>query len=472
MFAGALALMIVTGLPVFAVLLGVASLFAVAGTALGAIDGGVLGALVPRLVGLLEHDLLQALPLYAFIGALLNRLPLAALLHRAATRLFRASGAAPELAALGVGALLAPMNGSVGASLHTLARGVAPALAASGASPARATATICVASTLGVVVPPSLVLLLLGDAMMAAHTEAVRATDAAVRIVNTQDVMRAALVPGALVLLLALAWVAWRDRALSRPAPQRLRGSELALALGIVAAIVVLLGGVAIGRLYAVEAAATGGVLLCIGAVAAGELDRGRLKDVLADAMALTGLLFALLIAATTFSLVLRAFGTDLLVARALQTLHAHPQVLLASVLAGFVACSFVLDAFEMVFLVVPLVMPAVLAAVPDPAWVAVLVLLVLQAGFLLPPFGYAVVMSRSMLGGAPSPRALGRALVPHLVLQALLVGAVLAWPGITRWTRPDEAASPTAPAPDAERLLQEAIERQQKDAAGRAERP
>ncbi|HUP08399.1 MAG TPA: TRAP transporter large permease subunit, partial [Caldimonas sp.] len=201
-------------------------------------------------------------------------------------------------------------------------------------------------------------------------------------------------------------------------------------------------------------------------------LDRGRLKDVLADAMALTGLLFALLIAATTFSLVLRAFGTDLLVARALETLHAHPQVLLASVLAGFVACSFVLDAFEMVFLVVPLVMPAVLAAVSDPAWVAVLVLLVLQAGFLLPPFGYAVVMSRSMIGGAPSPRALGRALVPHLVLQALLVGAVLAWPGITRWTRPDEAASPTAPAPDAERLLQEAVERQQKDAAGRAERP
>jgi len=473
MFAGALALMIVTGLPVFAVLLGVASLFAAVGTALGAIDGGLLGALVPRLVGLLEHDLLQALPLYAFIGALLNRLPLAALLHRAGTRLFRASGAASELAALGVGALLAPMNGSVGASLHTLARGIAPALSASGASPARATATICVASTLGVVVPPSLVLLLLGDAMMAAHTQAVRATDAAVRIVNTQDVMRAALVPGALVLGLALAWVAWRDRGTPRRNPPRLRRSDVALALGIVLAIVALLGGVAIGRLYAVEAAATGGVLLCIGAAATGQLDRARVKAVLADAMTLTGLLFALLVAATTFSLVLRAFGTDLLVARALDALHAHPRLLLASVLAGFVACSFVLDAFEMVFLVVPLVMPPVLAAVPDPAWVAVLVLLVLQAGFLLPPFGYAVVMARSMIPGAPGPRAVGRALVPHLVLQALLVGAVLAWPAITRWTRPDESASPTAPAPNADRLLEEAIERQQKDASeGRERRP
>src|SRR5437764_471904 len=85
--------------------------------------------------------------------------------------------------------------------------------------------------------------------LMAAHTQAVRATDAAVRIVNTQDLMRAALVPGALVLALALAWVAWRDRGAPRTTPLRLRRSELALAVGIVLAIVVLLGAVAIGRL-------------------------------------------------------------------------------------------------------------------------------------------------------------------------------------------------------------------------------
>src|SRR4051794_33936136 len=95
MFGVALAVMLLTGLPVFAVLIGVAALFAAAGVALGAIDASLLGALGPRLVGLLEHDLLQALPLYAFIGALLNRLPLAALLHRAGMRLARTSGAAP-----------------------------------------------------------------------------------------------------------------------------------------------------------------------------------------------------------------------------------------------------------------------------------------------------------------------------------------------------------------------------------------
>ncbi len=471
MFACALALMIGTGVPVYAVLLGTASVFAAAGVLAGAIDGRILGALPSRLVGLLEHDLLQALPLYALVGALLTRLPLAGLLHRAGEHVFRASPAAPELAALGVGALLAPMNGSVGASLHTLGRSVAPALTARGTPPAEATATVAVASTLGIVIPPSLVLLLLGDAMMRAHTEAVNVTHAAVRIVNTQDVMRAALVPGALVLLVALLWVAWRGRRAATVRPPPMPWRQLAVAMVAALVIVLLLGGVAIGRLYAVEAAASGALLLFGYAVASRQIDRPRMRAVLDDAMTLTGLLLALLIAATTFSLVLRAFGTDVLVARGLAALAAHPLLLLGAVLGGFVACSFVLDAFEMVFLVVPIVMPPVLMAVPDPAWVATLALLVLQTGFLLPPFGYAVVMSRAMMPAAPRLRALSQALLPHLLLQATIVGAVFAFPQLTQWTRPVETAPLATPAgaQDAELKMQEAIEAQQKQAAERA---
>ena len=117
MFAVAMVLIIATGLPVYAALLGVSSVFAALGVALGAFDWPLLSALPYRVVGLLEHDLLQALPLYAFIGALLNRLPLAELLYRTGERLCSRSPAAAEMSALCVGALLAPMNGSVGASL-------------------------------------------------------------------------------------------------------------------------------------------------------------------------------------------------------------------------------------------------------------------------------------------------------------------------------------------------------------------
>jgi TRAP-type mannitol/chloroaromatic compound transport system permease large subunit len=459
MFALAMLLMIATGLPVYAVLLGVSSVFALLGVMLGAFDWSLLSALPIRIVGLLEHDLLQALPLYAFIGALLNRLPLAGLLHRAGDKLFARSAASAELSALCVGALLAPMNGSVGASLHTLSRSIAPELARRGTPAARATATLCMASTLGVVIPPSLVLLLLGDAMMRAHTEAANLTHAAVRIVNTQDVMRAALLPGALVLLTALLLAAWRgcDGTVrdTRPLPHGQAATAAIVAL-VIGALLVAVG---IGRLYAVEAAASGCLLLLAYAALSSQIDRALVRHVLHDTMTLTGLLLALLVAATTFSLVLRGFDTDALIARLLGTMTDSPVLLMLSVLSGLVACSFVLDAFEMIFLVIPLVMPPLLVSVPDPAWVATLTLLVLQAGFLLPPFGYALMMSRALMPGQVRLGAVARALAPQLAAQAALIAAVLMFPQITRWARPVEsapAASSPAEAQKAERALQE----------------
>ena len=468
MFGVAMLLIVVTGLPVYALLLGISSAFAVIGVGLGVFGWSLLSALPYRLVGLLESDLLQALPLFALIGALLNRLPLAGTLHEAGMRLFRRSNASAELSALCVGALLAPMNGSVGASLHTLTRSIGAALTRSGMAPARAAATICIASTLGLVIPPSLVLLLLGDAMMRAHSEALNLSHAAVRIVNTQDVMRAAWVPGALVLLLALLLGCCRGfrRSAASPSRQQLSKKQVWTALLTALSMAFLFGAVATGRIYAVEAAANGGLALVIYAACTGQIDRKLVQHVLHDTMTLTGMLFALLVAATTFSLVLRGFETDAMIARAIGAMTASPMLLLLLVLAGMVACSFVLDAFEIIFLVIPLVMPPVLMVVPDPAWVAVLTLLVLQAGFLLPPFGYGLLMSRSLMPGAASLGAIGGALLPQLLAQAVLIAGVLLFPDITRWARPLEllpAASSAASREETDRLMQEAFEAQQK---------
>jgi len=166
--------------------MGVSALFATVGVLAGGIEYPLLTALPGRIINLLETDLLQALPLYVLMGALLNRLPLADRLFRCGVALGRHSGGAPALATLGLGALLAPMNGSVGASVAMLSRSIAPKLSARGVPAPENTALVCVASTLGVVIPPSLVLILLGDAMMRAHTEAANATKAMVRIVNTR----------------------------------------------------------------------------------------------------------------------------------------------------------------------------------------------------------------------------------------------------------------------------------------------
>ena len=156
------------------------------------------------MIDLLENDLLQTLPLYVLMGAMLNRLPLADVLFRTARRALNWTAAGAPLAGLGRRVLLAPMNGSVGASAAMLTRTVLPRLTEARVPRVRGATLDCVASTMGVVVPPSLVLILLGDPMLRADTEAVNATRLATRIINTQDVFQGALIPaGALLLLCA-----------------------------------------------------------------------------------------------------------------------------------------------------------------------------------------------------------------------------------------------------------------------------
>lgn len=201
--------------------------------------------------------------------------------------------------------------------------------------------------------------------------------------------------------------------------------------------VLLLLAGVASGLLRAIEAAATAGLVLLAYVAISGQMQRSRLAMVLDDAMALTGALFALLVAANTLSLVLRAAGCDRLVGDALATLTGHPQLATLAVMAGLLLMAFVLDAFEIVFLVVPIVMPPLLAQVPDAAWVACLTLLVLQAGFLLPPWGYSVVLARSMAGvEKPSQHAVARELLPYLVVLAAVMVSVFAYPAPTHWLR------------------------------------
>ncbi len=436
-------LMLTSGLPSYIVLIAVALLFALIGLATEVIPWTLLTALPARITGLLETDIVQALPLYVAMGALLNRLPLADTLFRAVCTLSRRATAAPLIAAIGLGTVLAPMNGSVGASVATLSRVVLPRLISRGVAPPQAQATIAFASTLGVVVPPSLVLILLGDIMLRAHTEAITATGALTRVINTQDIFRGALLPAAILVALALAR-AWRSggEATSRTGEERLSRGEWATAGISIATIVCLLGGVVTGRLYAVEAAATGAVLLFLYGLVTGSLRRGALRLVLDDAMAVTGALFALFLAATTFTLVFRAFGSDLLLARWAAALPGGRLGAAVAVIVVLWISAFILDAFEIILVIVPLIMPPLLQRAPDAVWLATLALLSLQASFIVPPFGYAVVMARSF-GPRASPVETTRALLPFLALQILVLGLVLAFPQLTHPVGEGKAAPP-----------------------------
>jgi len=429
---------VLSGLPFPVVLITAASLGALIGAINGQVPIDLLGALPGRLINLLENDLVQAIPLYVLMGGLINRLPVAEALYRLGLALAPRSCAAPVVSGIALGALIGPMNGSVGASVLALSRVLAPRLEASGIPLPRRAAVIAVASTLGVVVPPSLVLILLGDAMLAAHTIAVTSTGRDDRVINTQDVFHGALVPAGIYLLacLIIAWWfnrrATHDPGASPAADKGLDAQHAVVAVTALLAILTLLGGVALGYFYAVEAAAMGGFALLVAGLVSRRLTMPVLSELLRDSLALTGTLFFLLLAATTLTLVLRVLGTDQLVAGWIAAIPGGALTAVAVVLGGIWLCALVLDAFEIIFVVVPIVIPPLLLRVDDAVWVAVLVLLVVQTGFLAPIIGYSVMMTCSVLKASVEFLTLLRSLLPYLVAQWALLLAVLLLPALT----------------------------------------
>jgi len=463
---------VVTGLPAAVILIAVAVFGAIFGVLAGEIDATTLWALPSRLVNLLENDLLQALPLYVTMGLLLDRLPIADALYRAGNAVLPRSPSAPLVSGMMLGALLGPMNGSVGASVLALSRVVSPRLAAEGIPAPKRHAIVAVASTLGVLVPPSLVLILLSDAMLSAHTIAVTATGRSDRVVNTQDIFHAALLPGAifLAICLSLSWIGGRA-ATKIPARERLTAGQAWLAGAALASLVVLLGGVALGYFYAVEAAAMGAFALLAAGLLTGRLHGAALSKLLSEAIALTGALFSLLVAATTFTMILRLLGTADLVSKMVSTIPGGDIAAVAVVLSVLGLSAFVLDAFEIIFVIVPIVIPPLLIRIADARWVAVLVLLTLQSSFLLPPFGYALMMVRGVLKEPVAFRPFIRALALFLAAQWMLLLLVLFFPQLTHLgtLADDSSRLPAAPLSDEEfnKRLNEMIKLPEVDPGG-----
>jgi tripartite ATP-independent transporter DctM subunit len=427
--------LVLTGLPAFAVLILAAVIGASGAVVIGGVPVAVLGSLPGRLINLFESDLLQALPLYVLMGVLLNCMGVAPGLFRTLLWVLPKRPGAPLVAGLGLGALLGPMSGSVGASVLALARAVEPSLCAAGLSAPLRQATVAVAGTLGVVVPPSLVLILLGDAMLSAHTLAINATGRADRVINTQDVLRAAIIPAALFLVLSigLGWIA-ANRGAAGPSSSAERPptwSEIALSIAVVFFLVLLLSGVAGGFIFAVEGAAAGASMLLVAGMLTRRIEQRDLGRMLTETLATTGTLFAPLLAATTFTLALRLLGTDKLIEGWINAFPGGDVAVCAAVLAAIFVAAFVLDAFEIIFVAVPILIPPLLIRIPDAAWVSTLVLLTLQASFLLPPMGYALMMTRGLLGSEVGLAMLARSLVPFLTVEALVMALTLSFPGV-----------------------------------------
>lgn len=439
-FAGLLA-----GYPVALTLAGVALLFAFGGILTGTFNAGDLGFLPGRLFGIMTNQTMLAVPLFVFMGVVLEKTRIAESLLGSMTGILRGSSGGLAFSVITVGMLMAASTGIVGATVVTMGLMALPAMLKQNYPPSLATGTIAATGTLGQIIPPSIALVLLGDVLGNAYQQA--QLDAGVfapDTVSVGDLFAGALVPGLLLVLLYLAYALLRlrisplDRAPPGPGGPTGSGGRLLLDLAPPLALIVLVLGAILGGLATpTEAAGVGAVgALILGFSRRGEdrLNLRRLQEVCRSTLGTTAMVFFILIGASLFSLVFRGFDGDELVEHLFEQLPGGLWGALAVVMVVIFLLGFILDFIEITFVVVPIVGPILLGMGMDPVWLGVLIAVNLQTSFLTPPFGFALFYLRGVTPAAVPTAAIYRGVVPFVVLQLLLLGLLLIWPSLATW--------------------------------------
>jgi tripartite ATP-independent transporter DctM subunit len=438
----ALCAALLAGFPVAFTLGGVALLFAALGWLAGAFDPVFLEALPNRIFGALGNETLLAVPLFVFMGLMLERSGVAEDLLETMARLFGRVRGGLAVSVMLVGALLAASTGIVGATVVAMGMISLPVMLRHGYDPRLATGTICAAGTLGQIIPPSLVLVLLGDQLGNAYQQAqLKAGNFAPDTVSVGDLFAGALLPGLALVglyLVYLLWTAWRHPERAPPMPPRAlpmpRRQALLALFAPVLLVVLVLGSILGGYATPTEAAAVGAVGSIVIAVLAGRFDRARLRQVLDGTVGTTAMVYFILIGAAMFTLVFRGFGGDDLVHDLLAELPGGLWGALLLVMLAMFLLGFVLDFIEIVFVVVPIVAPALLALGADPVWLGVLMAINLQTSFLTPPFGFSLFYLRGVAPPTVRTGAIYRGVVPFIVLQLLMLAVLMAWPALATW--------------------------------------
>jgi tripartite ATP-independent transporter DctM subunit len=433
LFAG-----LASGFPVAFVLGGVALLAAGLGLLLGSFDPSFLEAFPNRVFGVMSNETLVAVPLFVFMGVMLERSRIAESLLEAVAALFGRVRGGLAVAVLLVGAVLAASTGIVGATVVAMGLISLPTMLRHGYCPRLASGTICASGTLGQIIPPSIVLVLLGDQLGNAFQQAqLRQGIYAPETVSVGDLFAGALLPGLMLVALYLVyvlWVAWRQPERAPALKEAQPRSVMQLVKAIVPALSLIglvLGSILGGYATATEAAALGAVGATLFAALYGRLGAARLFEVGRETAKVTAMVFAILVGAALFSLVFRGYGGDDLVHEALAAMPGGKWGAIVAVMLLMFLLGFVIDFIEIVFVVVPIVGPALLALGVDPVWLGVMMAINLQTSFLTPPFGFALFYLRGVAPPQVRTGDIYRGVLPFIAIQLLVLALVAAFPGL-----------------------------------------
>lgn len=427
-------LLIFTGFPVAWVLGGLAVIF----TAFGIIANVDLGLAVyvswdystlvaDRIWALMNNWVLVALPMFIFMGLMLDRSGVAQRLMKSMAQLFGAvrGGMAVTVALIGI--LLAASTGIIGASVVLLGLLGLPQMLEQNYKPELAAGTVCAVGTLGILIPPSIMLVLMADRLA----------------MPVGDLFLGALFPGLLLGTLFVVYILGYAYLYPEvaPVPQdrakvtgKLVFEVLLSILPPVALILTVLGSIFFGIATPTEAAGVGAFGATLLALGNRELNYGVLRDVVRETTRTTAYIFAIFLGATAYSLVLRGLGGDALIASLFRGLPFSPDMILVTILFSTFLLGFFLDWIEITLIILPLVSPVVVGFGFDLVWFTVLFAVCLQTSFLTPPVGFAIFYLKGVAPDSITVATIYRGVMPFVLLQLLGLVLIYFWTDLVLW--------------------------------------
>ncbi|CUR47798.1 TRAP dicarboxylate transporter, DctM subunit, unknown substrate 6 [Alloalcanivorax xenomutans] len=442
----AVGLVLLSGYPVAFCLGGVALLFAVGGLATGVVSVNDLTFLPGRLFGIISNTTLIAVPLFVFMGVMLEKSRVAEKLLASMGLLFGRLPGGLGFSIILVGALLAASTGIVGATVVTMGLLTLPTMLRRGYQPSLATGLICATGTLGQIIPPSIALVLLGDVLSTAYQEAqLRQGAWALETVSVGDLFVGALIPGLVLVVLYLIYMA----AVSLLRPEQVpalerddgdgngRAGPMAALSGLIPPLLLILavlGSILAGLATPTEAAGVGAFGTLILAAANRHLNFTILRETVHGTARLTSMVFMIMIGASLFTMVFRAFGGEEAVQHLFDALPGGVLGATVMVMLIIFLLGFILDFIEITFVVVPIVGPILLGMGLDPIWLGVMIALNLQTSFLTPPFGIALFYLRGVAPPEVRTTHIYQGVVPFVFIQIIMLGILALFPQLATW--------------------------------------
>lgn len=436
-------LALLLGYPVALTLAGVSLAFAGVGVLLGSFDPAFLHALPSRIYGTMNNATLLAVPLFILMGVILEKSTVAENLLAAMARLLGRLPGGLAIAVTLVAALMAASTGIVGATVVTMGLLALPAMLNRGYDPRIATGTICATGTLGQIIPPSVILVLLGDVLSTAYQQAqLNMGVFSPKTVSVGDLFVGAIIPGALLVTAYIGYLmvmAWRQPARMPPVPDIDKSTPLLPLLlnGLVpplALMLVVLGSILFGFATPTEAAAVGAVGAALLALAQRKLTLASMAAIAQSTARITSMVFLILIGASIFSLVFRGFGGDEFVHDLFSHIPGGAFGAMLVVMLLIFLLGFILDFIEIIFIVIPIVGPVLLAMGLDPIWLGIMIAVNLQTSFLTPPFGFALFYLRGVTPAAIPTSAIYRGVLPFILLQLAVLALLALFPELVTW--------------------------------------